>query len=70
MDDHFSHCSNVELLDYAVANDVILFCFPIHSTHWLQPLDRSFFKPLKTYWSQACQNWVHNNPDSKWNIWA
>ncbi|KAJ8932540.1 hypothetical protein NQ314_014590 [Rhamnusium bicolor] len=49
MDGHSSHCSNVELLDYAVANDVILFCLPSHSTHWLQPLDRSFFKPLKTY---------------------
>ncbi|KAJ8945474.1 hypothetical protein NQ314_009226, partial [Rhamnusium bicolor] len=65
MDGHSSHCSNVELLDYAVANDVILFCLPSHSTHWLQPLDRSFFKPLKTYWSQTCQNWVHNNPGRK-----
>ncbi|KAJ8940780.1 hypothetical protein NQ314_010590 [Rhamnusium bicolor] len=65
MDGHSSHCSNVELLDYAVANDVILFCLPSHSTHWLQPLDRSFFKPLKTYWSKTCQNWVHNNPGRK-----
>lgn len=65
VDGHSSHCSNVELLDFAVANDVILFCLPSHSTHWLQPLDRSFFKPLKTYWSQTCQNWVHNNPGRK-----
>lgn len=65
MDGHSSHCSNVELLDYAAANDVILLCLPSHSTHWLQPLDRSFFKPLKTYWSQTCQNWVHNNPGRK-----
>lgn len=65
MDGHSSHCSNVELLDYAVANDVILFCLPSHTTHWLQPLDRSFFKPLKIYWSQTCQNWVHNNPGRK-----
>jgi len=65
MDGHSSHCSNVDLLDFAVANDVILFCLPSHTTHWLQPLDRSFFKPLKTYWAQACQNWVQNNPGRK-----
>lgn len=65
MDGHTSHCSNVELLDFAVANDVILFCLPSHTTHWLQPLDRSFFKPLKTYWAQTCQNWVQNNPGRK-----
>ncbi|XP_050306272.1 uncharacterized protein LOC126743286 [Anthonomus grandis grandis] len=65
MDGHSSHCSNVELLDYALANDVILFFFPSHTTHWLQPLDRSFFKSLNAYWAQTCQNWVHSNPGRK-----
>ncbi|XP_050293801.1 tigger transposable element-derived protein 2-like [Anthonomus grandis grandis] len=65
MDGRSSHCSNVELLDFAVANDVILFCLPSHTTHWLQPPDRVFFKPLKAYWAQTCQNWVHNNPGRK-----
>lgn len=44
---------------------MILFSLPSHTTHCLQPHDRSFFKPLKNYWSQTCQNWVHNNPGRK-----
>lgn len=67
LDGHSSHCSDVELLDLAASNDVIMLCLPSHTTHWLQPLDRSFFKPLKTYWSQACNNWIHNHPGRKLN---
>ncbi|KAB0790264.1 hypothetical protein PPYR_03907 [Photinus pyralis] len=65
LDGHSSHCSDVELLDLASSNDVIMLCLPSHTTHWLQPLDRSFFKPLKTYWSQACNTWIHNHPGRK-----
>ena len=32
-----------------------------HTTHYLQPLDRPFFKPLKTFWQQAVYNWIHSN---------
>ncbi|XP_061188871.1 uncharacterized protein LOC133197047 [Saccostrea echinata] len=28
-------------------NDVEIFCLPPHTTHWIQPLDRSVFGPLK-----------------------
>jgi hypothetical protein len=31
----------------------------------LQPLDRSFFKPLKTFWQQTINNWIHSNPGWK-----
>ena len=65
LDGHTSHCSDPELLDFTVENDIILLCLPSHTTHWLQPLDRSFFKPLKTYWEQACSQWLRNNPRRK-----
>ncbi|CAH2010540.1 unnamed protein product [Acanthoscelides obtectus] len=65
LDGHSSHCSDVEILDLATANDIILLCLPSHTTHWLQPLDRSFFKPLKVYWNEACKKWVQNNPGRK-----
>ncbi|XP_044761182.1 tigger transposable element-derived protein 6-like [Coccinella septempunctata] len=65
LDGHSSHCSCVELLETAEANDVILLCLPPHSTHYLQPLDRAFFKSLKTFYYQACKEWMQNHPGRK-----
>lgn len=65
LDGHSSHVSDPDVLDYAAKNDVILMCLPSHTTHYLQPLDRSFFKPLKTYWRDACGSWMRNNADRK-----
>jgi len=28
-------------------------CFPAHTTHWLQPADKTFFKSLKYKWTEA-----------------
>ena len=42
LDGHSSHKS-LEVLQYAKDNGVILFCFPAHCTHRLQPLDVGFF---------------------------
>ena len=59
---HSSHCSDVAVLDHAHANDIMLMCLPSHTMHYaLQPLDRSLFKPLKTYWQRAVLTWVHGN---------
>lgn len=52
---------SVSVLEYARANDIILLCFPSHTTHFLQPLDRSFFRPLKHYFRDACNNWMLNH---------
>ncbi|XP_065080397.1 uncharacterized protein LOC135703202, partial [Ochlerotatus camptorhynchus] len=35
---------------------------PPHSSHKTQPLDRCFFKALKTHFSEACSTWLTNNP--------
>ncbi|GFR08759.1 HTH CENPB-type domain-containing protein [Trichonephila clavata] len=50
LDSHASHCSDVTVLDLAAENAVTLFCLPSLFTPYLQSLDCSFFKPLKTYW--------------------
>lgn len=65
LDGHASHCSSVELLETADANNVILLCLPPHTTHYLQPLDRAFFKSLKTFYYQACREWMHSHPGRK-----
>lgn len=65
LDGHASHCNAIELLDLAVANEVILLCLPSHTTQALQPLDRAFFKPLKTYFFQEAKNWVLQHKNRK-----
>ena len=47
---------------YAVANDVIVFCLPPNTTHFLQPLDNGPFGPLKRYWRQECHSFCNRNP--------
>lgn len=62
LDGHTSHSTSVEMLEYAKANDIIIFCFPSHCTHYLQPLDRSVFKSVKNAFYQSCRFWIKNHP--------
>ena len=40
---------NLEAIKFAAENKIILFCLPPHATHVAQPLDVSFFGPLKKH---------------------
>lgn len=40
---------------------IILCCFPPHTTHILQPLDVSFFPPLKQRWKNLIRSWQIEN---------
>lgn len=51
LDGHSSHKS---LMGKSIS--IILFCFPAHCTHRVQPLDTGFFGPLQTYYSQEILN--------------
>ncbi|KAK9721772.1 DDE superfamily endonuclease [Popillia japonica] len=61
LDGHSSHCSDSNVLDFAVENGIILLCLPLHTTHYLQPLDQSLFKPLKTNWQKTITNWISSH---------
>lgn len=63
MDGHTSHSADIEILETAEQNDVILLCLPSHCTHALQPLDRSCFGPLKCFYNQEAQTWMINHPN-------
>lgn len=65
VDGHASHTNSVEVLEFSEANDIILFCLPSHTTHYLQPLDRSFLKSLKNHYYAACNNFLKANPSRK-----
>lgn len=61
LDGHVSH-KNLEALQFAKDNSVVLFCLPAHCTHRLQPLDVAFFGPLQKYYNQAVTEWMKMNP--------
>jgi hypothetical protein len=56
-----SHTRNVRLIDKARDNNVVLLSFPSHSTHKLQPLDRTFFKSLKNNYSTEVHRWLRDH---------
>ena len=61
LDGHSSHYEP-ETIRYAASQDVVVLCLPPHTTHVSQPLDVSFFKPLKSYWSEVCHRYMQDNP--------
>lgn len=62
MDGHASHTKNLEAINYARRHGVVMFSFPAHTTHRLQPLDVSFFKPLSLYYIDETEKWLRLNP--------
>ena len=61
LDGHSSHFT-LEAIKFAAENEIILFCLPPHTTHVPQPLDVSFFGPLKKHWSRVCHEYMADNP--------
>ena len=47
LDGHGSHTLNLDVLLYAGKHSVEIVSMPLHTSHYLQPLDKVHFKPLK-----------------------
>ena len=62
LDGHATHTQNLAVLDRAREVGIVLLSLPPHTTHRLQPLDVSFFKPLSTYYNQVVDQWMRCNP--------
>ena len=60
LDGHESH-KTFEAIDFARQHGIVLITFPPHCTHRLQPLDRTYFKSLKSAYSRSCDNWLTTN---------
>jgi hypothetical protein len=65
LDGHGSHVYNLEFLTLMRENNVRIWCFPAHCTHWLQPADRSFFRSLKHHWTQEGLQFTRGNGGTK-----
>ncbi|GBM78851.1 hypothetical protein AVEN_157810-1 [Araneus ventricosus] len=61
IDSHNSHTKSLELVSLVRANNVVLLCFPPHTTHRLQSLDVSFMAPLSTFYEQETGKWLINH---------
>ena len=48
----------------AAKEGIVIFCLPPNTTHAAQPLDVSFFKPLKIFWSLACHSFLADHPNA------
>ena len=63
MDNHGSHLTR-DFIEFCAGVDIILFPFPPHTTHFLQPLDGKPFLALKHYFRQS------NTQISRWGFSA
>ena len=60
LDQHRSH-EVTDLLEMAVANDIIILGMPPHTSHWLQPLDKGCFGPLSKRYNVICSEFMSSN---------
>ena len=63
VDGHACHI-DVEVSKFCRDNQIYLYCLPPHTSHVTQPLDVSFFKPLKVAWVKACNSFSLDHPGS------
>ncbi|KAB0803148.1 hypothetical protein PPYR_00118 [Photinus pyralis] len=61
LDNHSSH-RDLQVIHYCKENHIDLLSLPPHASHRLQPLDVGFFGPLKTAYTNECDNWMVSNP--------
>lgn len=61
MDYHSSHIT-LDAVNLCRKNHIVMLRFPPHTSHRMQPLDVSFYGPLKTAYSQACSDFLTSHP--------
>ena len=61
LDGHDSH-NFVELIELAISNRIEIVELPAHTSNWLQPCDRTVFKPLKDAYNEVCQELTNGYP--------
>ncbi|XP_028049435.1 tigger transposable element-derived protein 1 isoform X1 [Monomorium pharaonis] len=53
-----SYVKNIDLINLSREQFIKIISFPPHTTHKLQPLDKSFMDPLKTYYLEQVKTWI------------
>ena len=60
LDGHHSH-KTLQAVEFSNSNGIDLLTLPPHCTHKMQPLDRTFFKALKSAYNVAADTWMVTN---------
>jgi hypothetical protein len=68
LDDHESHIS-IEAITLAKSNGIVMLILPPHTSHKLQPLDRTVFGPYKTDNNNYLNNSMLENPGKPVDIY-
>ncbi|XP_011158213.2 uncharacterized protein LOC105194806 [Solenopsis invicta] len=61
LDGSYPHSRNIDVIDIARKNYVTLLSIPPHTTYKMQPLDRTFLRPFKQYYSEYICAWHRDN---------
>nr|CAH7736079.1 unnamed protein product [Callosobruchus chinensis] len=61
LDGHYSHTKNIDVIELARQHHVTILSLSPHCTHKVQPLDRAFMGPLKTYYSEQIRVFLREN---------
>lgn len=67
MDGHGSHLT-LEVIEYCLANDIHLMCFPAHLTHMIQPLDVGIFGPIQRAYDKQAREWIKNPANGRMSL--
>lgn len=68
LDNHESHTS-IACLNYCKAVGIVLLSIPPHTSHKLQPLDRTVYGPFKHYFNSASDAWIKSHPGQRMTIY-
>jgi len=60
VDSHASYVTN-ESLELMKKSHIVSLTFPPHTSHKLQRLDQSCYRPFKAYYDAACNTWMTKN---------
>lgn len=64
LDGHASH-KDLEVITFAKDHHIHMLSLPPHTSHRLQPLDRTVMKPFKNAYHEACSLWMRQYPNIK-----
>lgn len=68
LDNHESHVS-IAVIEKARARGIKMLTFPPHTSHRLQPLDRTVFGSFKLHYNRAVNDWMCSNPGKPLSIY-
>lgn len=64
LDNHSSHCS-LNAYNFCKEKGIIMLTIPPHTSHRVQPLDVTFYGPLKSAYNSECDKFMRSHPGEK-----